>query len=94
MIGLKNGEPEERRPAVSNQTDTGLRSFEPAAWQNVVVSRVVWPFLVAVSSIGRQVPPSDRVVLGPAGLADTTVGWAAGVCADAVVAGFACGSTV
>ena len=55
---------------------TGFRSREPAAWQKVVVSVVVWPFLVAVSSIGRQVLPSARPAAGPTGLAATTVGGA------------------
>jgi hypothetical protein len=44
--------------------------------QKVVVSVVVWPFLVAVSSIGRQVLPSARVAGGATGLALTTVGGA------------------
>src|SRR3954463_6336426 len=51
------------------QTETGFSSLEPAAWQKVWVSVVVWPFLVAVSSIGRQVLPSARLVLAPIGLA-------------------------
>ena len=54
-------------------TETGFRSLEPADLQKVVVSVVVWPFLVAVSSIGRQVLPSARVVGGATGLAATTV---------------------
>ena len=58
---------------VVDQTETGFRSFEPAALQKVVVSVVVWPFLVAVSSIGRQVLPSARLVAGATGLAATTV---------------------
>jgi hypothetical protein len=41
-----------------------------------VVWVLVWPFLVDVSSIGRQVLPSVLVVAAPTGLADTTVGWA------------------
>ena len=53
-----------------------MSSFEPADLQKVVVSVVVWPFLVAVSSIGRQVLPSARVVGAASGLADTTVGGA------------------
>jgi hypothetical protein len=57
-----------------DQTETGFSSDEPADLQNVVVSVVVWPFLVAVSSIGRQVLPSARVVAGATGLAATTVG--------------------
>ena len=40
----------------------------------VVVSVVVWPFLVAVNSIGRQVLPSARVLAGATGRAATTVG--------------------
>src|SRR5262245_66211006 len=56
-----------------DQTETGFRSFEPAALQKVVVSVVVWPFLVAVSSIGRHVLPSARVVGAATGLAATTV---------------------
>lgn len=58
----------------SDQTETGFRSDEPADLQKVVVSVVVWPFLVAVSSIGRQVLPSARVLGGATGLAATTVG--------------------
>src|SRR5437899_1253526 len=45
----------------ADQTETGFSSDEPADLQKVVVSVVVWPFLVAVSSIGRQVLPSARV---------------------------------
>ena len=56
-----------------DQTETGFRSAEPEALQKVVVSVDVWPFLVAVSSIGRQVLPSARVVGGATGLAATTV---------------------
>jgi hypothetical protein len=56
-----------------DQTETGFRSDEPEALQKVVVSVVVWPFLVAVSSIGRQVLPSARVDGGATGLAATTV---------------------
>jgi hypothetical protein len=56
-----------------NQTETGFRSDEPEALQKVVVSVVVWPFLVAVSSIGRQVLPSARVAGGATGRAATTV---------------------
>ena len=63
---------------MADQTDTGFRSLEPAAWQNVVVSVVVCPFLVAVNSIGRQVLPSVRVALGPTGFAATTVAGGAG----------------
>ena len=55
-------------------TETGFSSLEPADLQKVVVSVVVWPFLVAVSSIGRQVLPSARLVAGAIGLAATTVG--------------------
>jgi hypothetical protein len=69
-----------------------LSSLDPAAWQNVVVSRVVWPFLVAVNSIGRQVLPSGRLAFGPTGVAATTVG-CAGACA-VCAAGVAFGSTV
>jgi hypothetical protein len=61
----------------ANQTETGFSSVEPADLQKVVVSVVVWPFLVAVSSIGRQVLPSARLVAGATGLALTTVGGAA-----------------
>jgi hypothetical protein len=57
-----------------DQTETGFRSAEPEALQKVVVSVVVWPFLVAVSSIGRQVLPSARVLGGATGRAATTVG--------------------
>ena len=46
-----------------------MSSFEPADLQKVVVSVVVWPFFVAVSSIGRQVLPSARVEAGATGLA-------------------------
>jgi len=55
--------------AREDQTETGFSSAEPAAWQKVCVSVVVWPFLVAVSSIGRHVLPSARLVLAPTGLA-------------------------
>src|SRR5260370_37421414 len=61
------------RPSAVDQTETGFRSDEPAALQKVVVSVDVWPFLVAVSSIGRQVLPSARVLGGATGLAATTV---------------------
>jgi len=70
-----------------NQTATGFNSCEPADLQNVVVSVVVWPFLVAVSSIGRQVLPSARLVAGATGLALTTVGGAVGAVDDEVFAG-------
>src|SRR5580693_5362070 len=66
--------PKPRRPSAVDQTETGFRSDEPEALQKVVVSVVVWPFLVAVSSIGRQVLPSARVLGGATGLAATTVG--------------------
>ncbi len=72
-----------------DQTETGFRSSEPEALQKVVVSVVVWPFLVAVSSIGRQVLPSARLVAGATGLAATTVGGGGVGEADLVV-----GSTV
>jgi hypothetical protein len=76
-----------RSPEAGNdQTDTGFSSDEPADWQKVVVSVVVWPFLVAVSSIGRQVLPSGLAVAAPTGLADTTVGWAEPVVAFVAVA--------
>jgi hypothetical protein len=50
---------------------------------------VVWPFLVAVSSIGRQVLPSARVEAGAVGLAPTTVAGGGVALVDLVV-----GSTV
>jgi hypothetical protein len=87
--GGSAGQRKASRPASENQTETGFRSFEPAALQKVVVSVVVWPFLVAVSSIGRQVLPSARVVAGATGLAPTTVGGGGVALVDLVV-----GSTV
>ena len=78
-----------RRRLDVGYTETGFRSLEPADLQKVVVSVVVWPFLVAVSSIGRQVLPSARVVAGAVGLAPTTVGGGGVALVDLVV-----GSTV
>src|SRR5690606_613184 len=62
------------RAEAAPQTETGFSSSELADLQKVVVSVVVCPFLVAVSSIGRQVLPSARRVAGATGLAATTVG--------------------
>src|SRR5262245_10266812 len=59
--GAGEGPCPRRRPS-PDQTETGFKSFEPAALQKVVVSVVVWPFLVAVSSMGRHVLPSARVL--------------------------------
>src|SRR5262245_47385973 len=70
--GCRDAQPQ----AAVDQTDTGFSSLEPDDLQKVVVSVVVWPFLVAVSSIGRQVLPSARWLGAASGLADTTVGGA------------------
>jgi hypothetical protein len=72
---------------VSDQTETGFSSCDPGDLQKVVVSVVVWPFFVAVSSIGRQVLPSARLVAGATGLALTTVGGAVGAGDEAVLVG-------
>jgi hypothetical protein len=54
---------------------------------------VVCPFLVAVSSIGRQVLPSVRVAFGPTGFAATTVAGGAAWAVVVLVLGLV-GSTV
>ena len=60
----------------ANPTLATVSKYAAALGKKVVVSVVVWPFLVAVSSIGRQVLPSARVVGAASGLAATTVGGA------------------